>query len=533
MTTKMCSRAPFFVGKMTVRQKMTLWLIAVILLSGGGVAIGMLKFDEHGRQTLLHSESPQASVPAVSLESGKQSGSEPSSGEALDAKIGNHPNVAATGKRSGQETAYRLPTSTALLGSLQPTTLAQRFPGVVKARRSSLLASKLLGKVTKVSVDLGHQVQAGQVLAELDNRELLAERDALVAQLSGAEARLSELRRGPRAQEIEKAQAQVRESEAMLALRKANADRVNQLIQSSSISKQERDESATALHASQAQLDNANKTLELLEEGTRAEQLLAQEATVRSLQAQIEKVSVLISDHLILAPFGGHVKARFVDEGVVVSPGQAILEVAETEQLEVHVGLPADLVSPQILGAARIWCEDLSLPARLSRLSPVIDQRTRNVQAVFSLPSSAAVPTTAAVVPAATADALANCQLHHRVGQAIELEIEVPVDRGGWWVPSSALVSAGRGLWSLLIARPEEQPATTANAVECTAQACQVELLRTTGRWSQVQGTLSDDDLLIVSGVHRLTAGQKVLSQLVEPLDLEFTQHAVAGGGDR
>ena len=71
----------------------------------------------------------------------------------------------------------------ARLDSMQPTSMIQRYSGIVMARRTSQLSAKHLARVVQISVDLGDKVQAGQVLAELDCQELLADRDVLAAQL--------------------------------------------------------------------------------------------------------------------------------------------------------------------------------------------------------------------------------------------------------------------------------------------------------------------------------------------------------------
>jgi hypothetical protein len=49
-----------------------------------------------------------------------------------------------------------------------------------------------------------------------------------------------------------------------------------------------------------------------------------------------------------------------------------------------------------------------------------------------------------------------------------------------------------------------------ANKEFCTTQRCEVEILRNAGDWVEVRGPLKGDELLIVSGIHRLTNGMMV-----------------------
>lgn len=520
MSTKPCcpwNRSLLFFAKyLTLRHNVTRWLGLVCLVAAALGAVVWTVQNQWWEKLLpaaMASDASDSDKPNADNSNAEQLSAD---GQSSDGQ-----SAGADSDRLRDDNSPELPVKTFRLASIQPNAMVQRYSGVVTARRTSRLAAKHLGRITHVHVDLGDAVRKGQVLVELDQRELQAEREVLVAQLASAQARLDELQSGPRTQEIEQAEALVRQIQATLELRRANSKRTNALVKTSSVSRQEYDETVTELEATEAQLVTAEKSLELLREGTRKEQIQSQASLVRGLQSQIDKVDVLISDQSIIAPFDGHVQARMMDEGVIVSPGQAILEVVETGQLEVHVGLPAQLVSSGALKAARVICGQVPLPAELERVAPTIDQRTRNLEAVFSVrpaKSPAALPP--ASLPGEDLSSQ-NCQVECRVGQAVEVEVDVVADRGGWWVPSTALIPANRGLWSVMIVKQSgaagkgsasdsgDSPQTSG---EATAQALQVELLRSSGDWSQVQGALKGDEWLIWNGLHRITSGQRVIS---------------------
>jgi len=494
---------------LTLRQKVTRWLFSVAFVVG---SLGLLTW-------VLQREWLEQLIPAT-LAAGfdPEDSSQSRLGQAAEHAA--RPIVALTddslaGQPSGSGVSSGLPVSTFRLDSIQPDKMVQRFSGVVTARRSSRLAAKQLGRIMQVHVDLGDAVRGGQVLVELDQRELQAEREVLLAQLGSAHARLDELQSGPRTQEIEQAEALVRQMKATLELRRANSNRTNALVKTASVSRQEHDESVTELEATEAQLVTAEKSLELLREGTREEQIRSQDSLVRGLQSQLDKIDVLISDLVITAPFDGHVQARMMDEGTIVSPGQPIVEVVETGQLEVHVGLPSQLVNSGALSGARVRCGSQLLPAELARVAPSIDQRTRNLEAVFS------VRPVSCVIPASGSNSIQqDCQVECRIGQAIEVELDVSADRGGWWLPSTALIPANRGLWSVLVVKqsaasqaavPPASDDLQAPTGEAIAQPVQVELLRSSGDWSQVQGAFRGDEWLVLNGLHRITPGQRVI----------------------
>lgn len=382
-----------------------------------------------------------------------------------------------------------------------PATRTERFTGIVEARQTSVLSAKSLGRIERIHVDIGDHVQPGAVLVELDREQLEAERRVLAANLAAAASRLSELKAGPRLQEIEQAEAAVAEAKANLELRQANHRRMVQLRESATVSEQDHDESRYALKAADAQLASAEKTLELLRVGTRVEQIDMQSATVMSLNAQLERIEVQLADLRIEAPFGGHIQARFADEGAVVAPGQAILELVETDALEIHVGLPpkwTDSVEPRCL---RVTVEGRSIPVEILRIAPSIDHRTRTREWVLAvrLADESSASGTAAVA----------------VGTAVEVEIDTVAAHEGQWVQTQSLTAGPRGLWALYVAVPLMEPSSvqgrgSRDGATHKIERRPVELLRTQGPWSEVRGPVNPDEAIVVEGTHLVVPGQLV-----------------------
>ncbi len=387
-----------------------------------------------------------------------------------------------------------------------PSSFAIRYTGVVSARRTSELAAKALGRVDRVLVDVGDEVVAGQVLVELDREQLLADRSIAEAATLGAKKRLEELRQGPRDQDIRQAELQVKEVQANLNLAEANLRRARALRESAAISAQELDESAFEVAAIKAQLESAQQALAQLQEGTRQEQIAAQEATVTGMEAQLTRIDVLLSDNQIVAPYAGRIQTRLVDEGEIVDPGMTVLELVEVGELEIRVGLPADVVQQLVAGEPTIIFNDQRIKAYVDRVSPAIFQNTRTQEVSLKVPR--------------------DTEWNPAVGSSVTVEIQRPIVSQGHWVPDTALTLGSRGLWALYVAVPESvgvaNPSRSTSVSNQSRDAVylverrQVELLRSLNGWSEVKGPLSPDELLIVDGVHRVIGGQRVVSQSSE-----------------
>jgi multidrug efflux pump subunit AcrA (membrane-fusion protein) len=476
----------FFSQKVTKRHKLTSWLSVVSMIAIAGVASYHLVF----------------ALPQAGSAAGKDA--DPAGTLAM----GNVP----------ADQAEPLTVAVAPLSHLKPPVVPVRLTGIVAAARTSQLAAKQLGRVQKVHVDVGDQVRTGQLLVELDVESLQAERDILTANLAAAEALLSELRQGPRAQEIAQAKSRVEEAEANLDYRQAIFKRSEQLKSLNTISQQEYEESYMAFVVAGAQQESHRKALDLLLEGTRQERILAQEATVAAFMAQIAKVDVYLAEQRIVAPFHGCVQKRWIDEGTVVNPGEAILEIVEDEAKEIHVGLPTDIVDQLANADLRLCFAGKDVPGEIVRIAPAIDERTRKIEVVLRPQLK-----TTGSVSAATEQAGRHWQdeAGHRwlIGHAVTVEIRHDRVESGVWVPAECLSSGTRGLWSVYLAVGQPDLSETALAL---AQRCEVEVLRTVGDWVEIRGPLKGDERLIVSGTHRLTNGQLVQAvqqSLIVPSD--------------
>lgn len=70
-----------------------------------------------------------------------------------------------------------------------------------------------------------------------------------------------------------------------------------------------------------------------------------QQATVVSSQAKIDTIEAQMRDHRSIAPFPAVILAKLVNVGDVVQPGQALMDIAQTDRLHLKVEVPSRLVS--------------------------------------------------------------------------------------------------------------------------------------------------------------------------------------------
>lgn len=224
-------------------------------------------------------------------------------------------------------------------------------------------------QILQVLVDEGDVVQAGQVLAVLDDA-------VLRSQLLEAQASLESARAFVRQQQANLAQAQATLNEADTNLR-----RFQTLRDEGVISEQDYDSRATTAITSQESVQVAIANINSAEA-----QVLSQEARIQQLQTQLEQT-------LVIAPVDGIVAERMAKVGDVSSTGDPLFSLIQNGQLELEVPVPETQLPQVRIGAPVTVTSDadarIELRGRVREIAPLIDPQTREAVVTVELPPSA------------------------------------------------------------------------------------------------------------------------------------------------
>ena len=370
------------------------------------------------------------------------------------------------------------------------------YTGTIRSANRTMVAFQLPGLVREILVEEGTPVSAGQPLARLDTRRLEAQRDALTGQLNQAEARLAEMEQGPRAETIEAARSTVSDLTHQCQAARLRLERSEMLRETNAIPQQEYEQELYRVLGLEARQATARSQLDELLAGTRPEQITAQQARVRSIEAEREAVQIQLADSQLTAPFGGTVVRRWIDPGSVVDAGTPVLELIDHQNLEVHVGVPSDAhrglhPGQEIL----VQAGEKPIPARLRTVLPAIDSASQTRRAVFDLEGFAEAP------PTVVEGQLARVQWNQQVlGE-------------GFWVPVAALSGDHSGLWSCLTVEPVNGQIAPGTSRTGVARKQSVEVLYQRGDWVFVRGTLQAGQWLIADGLQRVVPGQRITAR--------------------
>ena len=188
---------------------------------------------------------------------------------------------------------------------------------------------KVPGRVLARVVSEGERVEAGQVLARLDDAELVREVEIRRAELGATRAALAELEAGSRREEINQARASVERARADAARASSERARQESLFASEVISTRELEASRAADRIALAQVDGAENQLALLERGPRPEQI--DQARERAQQASeiLALAETRLSYATLASPLDGLVLAEHVESGEQVAAGTPVVTIGD------------------------------------------------------------------------------------------------------------------------------------------------------------------------------------------------------------
>jgi RND family efflux transporter MFP subunit len=244
-------------------------------------------------------------------------------------------------------------------------------PGTVQSATTAEIAARAMGTVQAVLVREGDSVRRGQLLVQIDDRELAARSNAAQSALNEAAAARDEVARG------------VAAAQAQADVAKKTYDRFAYLREQKSVSPQEFDEVEAKYRAATAGLEQAQ---------ARQQQV---EAMNQRAQSEARAASTVAGYTRVTSPLDGIVVRRHVDPGAMAMPGMPLLVVEETSRYRLEATVDAASAAALRRGAkARVELDALpgrSFDASVSELEAGADPGSHTVAVKVDLPRDAAI----------------------------------------------------------------------------------------------------------------------------------------------
>jgi len=214
-----------------------------------------------------------------------------------------------------------------------------RTVGNIHAEQRVIINSEVVGQVTDVEVREGDTVKSGDLLARIDSREYQLEVEELEAEISVAEEEFKKAVEGLRPEEKEKLLARVRVNESALGLAIKEQDRFQKLVKDGVTAQSILDEVDDRVRQAEERLREGKAAFEAAKQ-SRHEDIEQLKAEGKGIVKRLEKAQLDFSKTLILAPFGGVVINKKIEEGAFVQAGSPVFEMVSSARLKAVLEMP-------------------------------------------------------------------------------------------------------------------------------------------------------------------------------------------------
>jgi len=172
-------------------------------------------------------------------------------------------------------------------------TVSHRFSGTVSSDRTVNMSTKVMGRITQLDLEEGDYVSKGDVLIQIKDDNLQAQKSQVESSLIEAKAALNNV--------------------------ETNYNRIKNLHEQES--------------ATQKELDDISTQYEMAK------------AKVKTLESKLQEVEDMLDYTRLTAPFNGYVVSKIASEGDMAAPGQPIIALEQESIMKVNITVPESNIS--------------------------------------------------------------------------------------------------------------------------------------------------------------------------------------------
>jgi RND family efflux transporter MFP subunit len=361
------------------------------------------------------------------------------------------------------------------------------FPGRVRASRRVELSFKVSGPLMELPAEEGQAVKKGGLLARIDPRDFETRILGIESRIGEAKAQLGAMETGARPEDLAILEAEVEAAKAVRLNAEQQYLRYRDLYVKRQVSKADFDRYKSEFDMASAQLATSEQNLEKGRTGARAEDIEAQRARIRGLEADLKGARDALGDTFLKAPFDGLVARRFVDNFTEVRAKEQIVSFQDISRVEILVDVPEMTMATVRGGEVETSAKFASAPDRsfgltLKEFATDADPRTQTFQVVLEMPQ----PEGIIILPGMTATVSGQA----RRGEGVPIV-----------VPVSAVFANETGGSQVWIVSRETMTVEMREVVTG-------ELTGTEG--IEVRGGLDPGETIAVTGVTQLRKGDRV-----------------------
>jgi HlyD family secretion protein len=332
---------------------------------------------------------------------------------------------------------------------------------------------KITAPVQRFLVNRGDPVKKDQLLAVLENKDLVATAAANKGQVDQAQANLQNTEMVSIPESIVKAQTDVESDQEQFDAAKKVLDSRQQLLKEGALSRKLVDDAGVLYAQAKAQLETAKEHLRALQAAGKQAQIAQAQAQVISAQGQLHSAEAQVAYSEVRSPGTGIVSDRPLYAGDIAAAGTPLLVVMDVSRVVARLNVPAADATGIKVGQ----------PA-----TAAVADTTQQVQGKVTVVSPATDPNSSTVQVWVQMD---NPGRALKVGAAVHVAIITETIKNAMLVPAAAILPGETGGTAVLVI--DSQSTAHRRAVQLgVRQGDKVQVLT---------GVMPREDVVVVGGL--------------------------------
>ena len=305
--------------------------------------------------------------------------------------------------------------------------------------QQAAIAPKISAPIKRFHVERGAHVRAGQLLVELENRDLLGAAKESQAAYDLAEANYQTTARATLPQEGQKAELDVRVAKDTLDAQQAVYENRQRLFKEGAIAQKDVNDAQVNLSQARNQFEMARKRLEDLQGFGNDQALKAATAQRDAARARSEAAQAQLSYATITSPIDGIVTDRPLYAGESVASGSPIITVMDLSQVVARAHITPSEAAELKVGAdaSLIGADGAPVPGKVTQISPALDASSTTVEVWIQA---------------------ANPDGHLKPGSSHRVEMIATTVPSALVIPEPAVLTSSSGTTSVMVIDPENKP---------------------------------------------------------------------------
>jgi len=298
----------------------------------------------------------------------------------------------------------------------------------------SAIVPKISAPVKKFYVNRGSHVRAGQLLAELENRDLAAAAQENRGAYDQAQATYATATAADIPQELQKAQLDAQAAKQTYDAAQKIYDSRKELFQQGALPRKELDQAGVDLTNARNQYEIAQKRLDSLNAVGYQQAQKSAKGQLETAQGKYQGAEAQLSYSDIRSPISGVITDRPLYPGEMASAGTPLLTVMDISQVVARAHIPqqnAALLKVSDKAEVTVPGIDGTFPGKVSVVSPALDPSSTTVE-IWVI--------------------LKNPQERIKPGTSVQLSIVAKSVPDALVVPTASLLTAADGAVSVMVA---------------------------------------------------------------------------------